>query len=181
MSKAAILLADGFEEVEAVTQIDFLRRAGVDLKVVGIGNRDITSARELRVTTDETIDNLDEEFDAVILPGGLGGAKNLSSSEDVNTFLLKMHQEGKLIAAICASPAVVLGPLGLLKDKTYTCYPGFENQVEDGIFSEDRVVIDGMLITSRAPGTAAEFAYEVIRFLQDKTAADKVHEGTLQK
>ena len=181
MSKAAILLADGFEEVEAITQIDFLRRAGIELKIVGVGNKDITSAREVRINTDETIDELDEDFDAVILPGGLGGAKNLSSNQEVLNLVKEMHDEGKYIAAICASPAVVLAPLGLLKGKTFTCFPGFENNIEDGTFSEDRVVVDGKLITSRAPGTAAEFAYEIIRHLQDKAAADKVSQSTLQK
>jgi 4-methyl-5(b-hydroxyethyl)-thiazole monophosphate biosynthesis len=179
--KAAVLLADGFEEVEAVTPIDFLRRAEIDTIIVGVSGREVAGGHNIYLTSDVSLSELDEDLDAVIIPGGMPGAENLSKSEKVVELITKMRDQGKLIAAICASPAVVLGSHGFLKDKTYTCYPGFEKDVADGTHSNDRVVIDGSLITSRGPGTAAEFAVAIIRYLRGADAAQSIHRKTLQK
>ncbi len=179
--KAAVLLADGFEEVEAVTPIDFLRRAEIDTVMVGVSGREVAGGHNIHMTTDVSLSDLDEDLDAVIIPGGMPGAENLSNSEKVVELLGKMHDKGKLIAAICASPAVVLGKHGFLKDKKYTCYPGFEKDLAEGMHSNDRVVVDGDLITSRGPGTAAEFAEAIIRYLIGDEEAETIHRKTLQK
>lgn len=181
MKKAVVLLADGFEEVEAITPIDFLRRAEIDVTVAGVTGRDVVGAHDIRVNTDITVDELIGSFDAVVIPGGKRGAENIASNADAIALIRRQLDAGRLVAAICASPGVVLGGHDLIGDRAYTCYPGFEERVSGGRFSEERVVSDGNLITSRGPGTAAEFAFEVIRALGDPAAADRVHRLTLQK
>jgi 4-methyl-5(b-hydroxyethyl)-thiazole monophosphate biosynthesis len=184
MSRAAVLLADGFEEVEAVTPIDFLRRAGVEVIVTGVTGDTVTGAREIVVRTDrgiEEVAGMTDQLDAVVLPGGMPGAENLARSEGVNKILTEMNGGGKLIAAICASPAVVLEPTGILAGKRVTCYPGFEDRFTKAAFETSRVVVDGNILTSRGPGTAAEFAVEIIRRLAGDEAAKDVYEKTLQK
>jgi len=176
--KAIILLAEGFEEVEAVTPIDYLRRAGVEVTTAAISAKlTVKSAwGGIKVTADTTLIEAAEQsgWDTVILPGGKRGAENLANSKETGVFLKKMAANGKLICAICASPAVVLAPLGLLSGKRFTCYPGFEEKVNEGEWSEDRVVIDGSLITSRSAGTAGEFAIAIIKKLLDEAAAKKI-------
>ncbi|MFW5801101.1 MAG: DJ-1 family glyoxalase III [Spirochaeta sp.] len=179
--QAVVLFADGFEEVEAVTPVDFLRRAGIETHMVGVPDRDVVGSRGIRMTTDYTLDELEGDVQAVILPGGLPGASNLAADENVRALLKNQFASGRMVAAICASPAVVLGSQGFLKGRRFTCAPGKEKDVADGEFSEDRVVIDGNLITSRGAGTAAEFAIAVIRELAGDAAAQKVHRSTLQK
>jgi 4-methyl-5(b-hydroxyethyl)-thiazole monophosphate biosynthesis len=181
MKKAAVLFADGFEEVEAITPVDFLRRAGIQVFTAGVGTREVKGSHEIRVTTDMTVDELPRDLDAVIVPGGMPGAKNVALSKKAVSIIVEASNAGKLVAAICAAPAVVLAGAGLLAGKKFTCYPGYENEVSDGAFSAERVVRDGNLITSRGPGTAAEFAIEIIRYLEGDEAAAKIRRGTIQK
>jgi 4-methyl-5(b-hydroxyethyl)-thiazole monophosphate biosynthesis len=183
--KAIVLLADGFEEVEAVTPIDYLRRAGVEVTTAAITDSLIVKGRwtGLKVTADTTLNEIAKQgtggWDAVILPGGMPGAENLAASKETGTLLKSMAAEGKLICAICASPAVVLSPLGLLKSKKFTCYPKMEEKVKDGEWSDKRVVVDGNVITSRGAGTAGEFAVAIIEKLIDKAAAQKIADAVL--
>ncbi len=180
MKRAAILLADGFEEVEALTPADFLRRAGIDVTLVGVSGPVVEGGQGIQVEADETIEEFSGSLDALILPGGKPGAVRLSASEEVVKLLRQVDNDSGYLAAICAAPAVVLGPHGFLKGKSYTCYPGFEKDVADGRFVQDRVFTDGTLITSRGPGTAAEFAVTLIEKLAGPGAARKVAQGTLQ-
>jgi 4-methyl-5(b-hydroxyethyl)-thiazole monophosphate biosynthesis len=191
--KALVLLAPGFEEVEAVTPIDYLRRAGIEVKVAavaaGIGeSRDLTGSHGIALRADTTLANLAAEaggvpalcraLDAVVLPGGMPGASNLAASGDTAALLKAMAQEGKTVAAICASPALVLAPLGLLKGRRFTCFPGMEQGLE-GLWSGDPVVVDGSLITSRGAGTAGLFAVAVITGLLGEEAGRKLAQSVL--
>jgi 4-methyl-5(b-hydroxyethyl)-thiazole monophosphate biosynthesis len=182
--KALVLLADGFEEVEAITPIDYLRRAGVEVTVSAIGENPVTGRwTGLKVLADTTLSEAKTgEWDAVILPGGMPGALNLAADKETCSLLKDLAAKNKLICAICASPAVVLAPLGLLNGKNFTCYPGMEEKVQPALlsgFCEDRVVVDGNIITSRGAGTAGEFAVAIIEELLSETAAEKIAETVL--
>jgi 4-methyl-5(b-hydroxyethyl)-thiazole monophosphate biosynthesis len=183
--KAIVLLAEGFEEVEALTPIDYLRRAGVEVTTAAIGNSLSVKGRwsGLKVTADITLAEIAKQgtggWDAVILPGGMPGAENLAASKETGALLKDMAANGKLICAICASPAVVLSPLGLIKGKKFTCYPGMEERAKDGAWTDDSVAVDGNVITSRAAGTAGKFAVAVIEKLLDKAAAKKIADAVL--
>ena len=176
---AAVFLADGFEEVEAVTPVDYLRRAGIKVTIAGVGTAAPTGSKGVRITADVEVRNLSDDFDAVILPGGMPGAVNLADSPAVESLCRKVSQRGGLVAAICAAPAVALGRFGLLEKRRFTCYPGFEKEAVNGSFSPDRVVVDGNLITSRGPGSAGEFAVEVIRYLVDDETAKQIAKDVL--
>ncbi|MBF0522753.1 MAG: DJ-1/PfpI family protein [Candidatus Omnitrophica bacterium] len=179
--KALVILAEGFEEIEAVTPIDLLKRAGVDVTTAGVGNTKIKGARvQITVLTDKKIEDVSKDFDAVILPGGMPGASNLAASKAVNEIVQDANTNGKIIAAICAAPAVVLTPLGILKNKTATCFPGMEKQFDKTtLFKEEPVVIDGNIITSRGAGTAYAFALTIVEKLVGKDIAQKVKKETV--
>ena len=177
-----IVLADGFEEIEAITPIDVLRRAGLEVIVAGVGKREITGAHEITVETDLMIEQYQGNPDAIVLPGGMPGAENLQKSEAVKDMLQKMKRSGKLIAAICASPAVVLAPNGILDGKKATCFPGYENELGPKIkFSSDRVVVDGLVVTSRGPGTAMEFSLELVSQLVSPEKAEQLAQKMVVK
>jgi 4-methyl-5(b-hydroxyethyl)-thiazole monophosphate biosynthesis len=181
--KALILLADGFEDVEAVTPIDYLRRAGIEVSTVSISESLTVTSKwgGIKMIAAVALSGIKQgaDWDAVILPGGMPGATNLAASKETGSLLKEMAAKGKLICAICAAPALVLAPLGLLSGKKFTCYPGMEENVnaaccDDGKWSEDRVVTDGNIITSRGAGTAGEFAVAIIEKLIDKDTAKKI-------
>jgi 4-methyl-5(b-hydroxyethyl)-thiazole monophosphate biosynthesis len=187
--KAAVLLAGGFEEVEAITPIDYLRRAGIEVVSAAIGESpEVIGSHGIALRADASLGELVKRagglsglcrnLDAVLLPGGMPGASNLAASAGVSTLLEAMAGDGKIVAAICASPALVLAPLGLLAGRRFTCYPGMEQGLE-GTWSEDRVVIDGNLITSRGAGTAAAFAIAIIGRLLGEAAGTKVARAVL--
>ena len=181
MKRVAVLFAEGFEEVEGLTQVDFLRRAGVEITMVGVTGEMVKGGHNITIKTDTTVDQIDPAtFDGVVLPGGMPGAENLGSSVHAQDLIRSIFQSGGLVAAICAAPAVVLEPLGILKGKKATCFPGFEGRFKQASFSEERVVQDGTVITSRGPGTAAEFAVALIAYLVDSETAEKVKNKTLQ-
>ncbi|MFH1552839.1 MAG: DJ-1 family glyoxalase III [Candidatus Omnitrophota bacterium] len=178
--KALIVLADGFEEIEAVTPMDVLRRAEVEVIVAGLDGDFITGTHGVVIKPDIHIDDCNCLPDAVVFPGGLPGAENLASSVKVKDLILKMHSEGKLIAAICASPALVLAPTGILSGKKATCYPALEkNFAPDVKFVKEEVVQDGNVITSRGPGTAFAFAVKIAENLVGRAKADMIAEQML--
>ena len=183
--KAIVLLADGFEDVEAVTPVDYLRRAGIEITLASISdNLTVTSKwGGIKVIADVLLTGLVRQnvsgWDAVILPGGMPGAANLAASKETGALLAEMAAAGKLVCAICASPALVLAPLGLIAGKKFTCYPGLEEKAADGIWSDDRTVTDGNIITSRGAGTAGEWSVEIIKNLIDEAAAKKIAETVL--
>ena len=185
--KAIVFLAEGFEEVEAVTPIDYLRRAGVEVAVVSVGAAaQVPGSHGIRVNADSVLSALEQQggldsaaWDAVVLPGGGKGADNLAASAAVGGFVTAMDRAGKLVCAICASPAVVLAPLGLLEGREFTCFPGMEERVSGAFWKESRVVIDGSLVTSRGAGTAGEFAVAIIGKLLGRAEGEKVARAVL--
>jgi 4-methyl-5(b-hydroxyethyl)-thiazole monophosphate biosynthesis len=185
--KVIVLLADGFEEVEAVSPIDYLRRAGLDLTTAAVGkSKLVTGSHGIPLSADALLSELADQgaWDAVVLPGGMPGASNLAASALTTKFLKEMAAAGKTVAAICASPALVLAPLGLLAGRAFTCFPGMEKQVDPslnpgGRWSEDRVVIDGNIVTSRGAGTAGIFATSLIGLLLGKAEGEKIAQTVL--
>jgi 4-methyl-5(b-hydroxyethyl)-thiazole monophosphate biosynthesis len=185
--RAIVLLAEGFEEVEAVTPIDYLRRAGVEVTTVSIGRAELVlGSHGIPVTADVVLSALERQgradpanWDAVILPGGGKGAENLAASAGTGGFVDAMAREGKLVCAICAAPAVVLAPLGLLTGRDFTCFPGMEGRVSGASWKESRVVVDGSLVTSRGAGTAGEFAVAIIGKLLGDAAGERVAKSVL--
>ena len=181
MKSAVILLAQGFEEVEAVTPIDFLRRAGIQVKTLAVGGqRMVEGGHSIVIRADGLIEDFTGIADIVVLPGGGIGSQNLAGSKVVAELILSFQAQGRLVSAICAAPAVVLFPLGLLEGRRFTCYPGMEAQVSAAQFSPERVVRDGQLITSRGAGTAAEFSLAIIASLLGEAAAQEIHRSTVQ-
>jgi 4-methyl-5(b-hydroxyethyl)-thiazole monophosphate biosynthesis len=167
MSKKVLVpVADGTEELEAVAIIDCLRRAGADLKVASVQNLQITTSRKIKITADCLLkDCVNETFDLIALPGGLPGAEHLRDCKDLIEMLKKQKDAGRLYAAICAVPAIVLEHHGLLAGKKATCYPSFADKLKDKFVAGQSVVVDGNCITSQGPGTALEFALKLVEVL----------------
>lgn len=173
--KALLVLADGFEEIEASGPMDILRRAEIELTVAGLLTQEVKGAHGIKIFADRTLDKIDAEYDAIIFPGGLPGAENLAASEKVKMLIKNMHERGKIIAAICASPAFVLGPTGILKGRQVTGYPGTEGKFgKDTQVSEEGVVVDGNIITAKGPGFALAFGLKIVEVLVGKEKADSV-------
>ena len=163
----AVLLADGFEEIEALTPVDMLRRAGADVVTVGISSDVATGSHGIKVVCDKTAAETDPEtVDAVIFPGGMPGALNLDASPYTDRVISAVMKKGGRIAAICASP-LILGRRGLLEGKRATCYPGFESELKGAIPTGNAVETDGNITTGRSMGTALEFAKELTALLCD--------------
>lgn len=182
MKRVAVLLATGFEEVEAITPIDFLRRAGVEVVVTGIGSSVVQGANSVRIQTDTTIENLKGDLDGIVIPGGMPGSSNVAESKEASALIKRLNRDGKLVAAICAAPAVVLSPLGILDGKKATCYPGMDQGFSASvIFDDHRVVADGNIITSKGPGTAGEFALALVQYLEGSEKAKQIFSDTIQK
>ncbi len=181
MAKTAIvLLAEGFEEIEALAPVDVLRRAGIRVTIAGVDASTVKSSRGVSVGTDMLLDQVIELSDAVIVPGGMPGSTNLARSEKVSEFLKKMNESRKLIAAICAAPAVVLAPLGILDGKKATCYPGCEADFTPGTrYSAESVVTDGNVITSQGPGTALAFSLAIVEALAGTAMVKTLREKML--
>jgi len=163
MAKVCIPLATGFEDIEAITLIDVIRRGGIEVVTAGVGREIIESAHNVRVIADTTIDKVSaDEFDLVVLPGGLPGATNLAKSEEVKNLLRAMDEKGKYVGAICAAP-IALKEAGVLKD-TYTAYPGWESNIrKEGYISDQKVVEDKNVLTSKGPATAICFGLEIVK------------------
>lgn len=181
MENVWVLLAEGFEEIEAITAIDILRRAELDVCIVGVTGPKVAGSHGISVDTDAVIGDVTGVPNAIVIPGGMPGAQNISNSAAAVALIKQTAQSGGLVAAICAAPAVVLAPHGLISGKRATCYPGFEGRFTDTIFSEERVVIDGNCVTSRGPGTAAEFALAIVERMKDSQTAEKLRIATLQR
>ncbi len=181
MAEALVLVADGSEEIEAVTPGDVLVRAGVGVTCAGVGGTALRGSRGLPLGADVEVGAVAGRlFDAVVLPGGAAGAERLAASEEVSRIVRAHRDAGRVIAAICAAPAVVLAPLGVLDGKRATCYPGFEAQFPAGVRHEPGdVVVDGTLITSRGPGTALAFSLELAAVLAGRETADRVRSAML--
>jgi len=176
--KTAVILADGFEEIEAVTIIDLLRRAGITVAVLGLDSVDVRGSHEIYVIADAVVEDFKDPVDALILPGGTPGTGNLAQSDRVLALVKETFGKGKLCAALCAAPTV-LAKAGVLAGKKATCYPGLEDRLEGAQFVSDAVVTDGNVITSRGAGTAIAFALAVVAYLTDENRARTVADNIL--
>jgi 4-methyl-5(b-hydroxyethyl)-thiazole monophosphate biosynthesis len=155
-------LAEGFEEIEAIAVIDILRRANIKVDVVGVEDEVVAGRNGIKVLCDKIITDVKpEDYDGIILPGGNPGYKNLENNQQVINIIKSLNSRGKLVAAICASPTI-LEKIGILEDKKATCYPTMKDRIKN--FVNERVVVDKNIITSQGPGTAIEFALEIVRF-----------------
>ncbi|MBN2712773.1 MAG: DJ-1/PfpI family protein [Planctomycetes bacterium] len=164
--RAIVVLAAGFEEIEALVQIDLLRRAGVELTVAGLGSKSITASHAVTVMADVEISAVDFVPEMIVLPGGMPGSKNLGESEAVRELVMKVNAAGGICAAICAAPALTFAKWGLLDGRKATCYPSFEEHFPaSATHSEDKVVVDGNIITSRGVGTAIDFGLMLVEQL----------------
>lgn len=173
MKKAAVLLAEGFEEGEALTIADILRRAHIQADLVSIAGDQVTGAHNITVVADLPLPQSLLAYDMVVLPGGLPGASNLQADDRVIKAVREMDAEGKFVAAVCAAP-IVLGRAGLLDNRSFTAYPGYEEKIDTtGRYGEDLVVRDGNIITSRGPATAYAFAYALVDALGGDSLAVK--------
>ncbi len=208
MSKIAVFLAPGFEEIEALTSVDYLRRAGqevVTVSVPGVDSSEITSvvqgAHGISVVTDQVLKDFADESeeslpDAVFFPGGLPGATNLAACEYLIDLIQFMEESGKIVAAMCASPAIVLSKSGVLAGRKWTCYPKMNENLSEYCGSAEKAaeltkgssvvedvpfVFDKNVLTGRGPGTAEQFAMEFVRILAGEATAKKVHDGSCQR
>lgn len=171
-----VFLAKGFEEVEALTPVDFLRRAGIEVTAVGVGGEYVEGAHGITVKADVSeaaVSCENAEIDMVVLPGGMPGTLNLKASETVNAFIDKAVSEGAYVAAICAAPSI-LGEKGILKGKMAVCYPGFEDKLAGAMVFNAGVICDGNIITANAAGAAVDFAAQLISALKGDDAAEAV-------
>ena len=181
MAKVYVFLADGFEDIEALIPIDVLRRGGVDVITVSTTEDLILiveSAHGVGIRADQMFTACDfSDADLLMLPGGMPGASNLFGHEGVCQALKLQAAAGKKIAAICASPAVVLAQLGLLDGKKATCYPGFEKLFETADYTGELVTVDGNITTGEGPAAAFPYAYTILADLTDQATADQIAEG----
>jgi len=168
-------IADGTEELEAVTLIDVLRRAGARVTVASVGERQVTASRGVKLVADCLMGEcLRQRYDLIALPGGMPGAEHLRDSEPLRELLERQAREERWLAAICAAPAVVLAHHGLLGARRATGHPAFVDSLPDRSAVDERVVVDGHLITSRGPGTALEFALRLVVVLYGREHAESV-------
>jgi len=176
MSKTVLVpIADGSEEIEAVCIIDVLRRAGAQVTVASVDGLQVTASRGVKLVADTLIaDCAAETYDLIVLPGGMPGAEHLRDSVALTQLLRQQQTAGRLYAAICAAPVVVLKHHGLLERRPATAHPSCSQQLENQSAVDERVVVDGTCVTSRAPGTAIEFALQLVEMLFDKARAQKV-------
>ncbi len=210
MKNALVFLADGFEEIEALTPVDYLRRSHqVEVTTVAVPSSTmndpyiVIGSHKIPVIADMNFDEFKANFatdadlpDLIFFPGGMTGSANLAANKEITAYIKKCSAAGKFVSAICAAPAVVLAKSGVLKGRKWTCYPDMEKNVEQYCAGEASVsdvmegsvhcsekpfVTDGNIITSRGAGTAEQFAMELVRLLTDSETAEKIHSGTVQR
>lgn len=178
MAKVYEFIADGTEEIEALTVVDVLRRAGVEILTVSINDtEEVTMSHGVRMLCDTTIANADfSDADMLLLPGGMPGSTNLNDCAAVRDAVAGMAEQGKKIGAICAAP-MVLGGLGLLQGKRATCYPGCEGNMPGAIYTQELYTIDGNIITGKGPAATLPYAYAVLEMLGKAKEAEALREG----
>lgn len=169
-----MFLADGFEEVEALTVVDLLRRAEIEIKTVSVmGRQKVVSSHKVEIMADILFEDIADDAQMLILPGGIPGTPNLAAHEGLDRLIRKSAEKKIYLAAICAAPTVY-GGKGLLTDKKATCYPGMEAELQCAEVSYDNVVVDGNFITSRGLGTAIDFGLKLVEILKGKELADAI-------
>ena len=165
MKKVAVMLADGFEEIEALTVVDIVRRADITCDMVSISGEEVKGAHGIVTKADKLISDAIKEYDAIVLPGGMPGAANLRDNNKVIGLVKYFNENNKIVAAICAAP-IILGKAEVVEGRNVTSYPGFEDELSKGNYLEEHVVVDGNIITSRGPATAMLFAYKILELLE---------------
>jgi 4-methyl-5(b-hydroxyethyl)-thiazole monophosphate biosynthesis len=179
MKRICVPLADGFEEIEAVTMMDVFRRAGFSVMSCGVSGTKIRGSHDITVDADITLDAaLEKAWDLVVLPGGMPGATNLRDDARIGQLLEKVSASGGYVGAICAAP-IALAHFGFLAGKKATSYPSFAGQMPGAEYREERVVFDGTILTSRGPGTAMEFALAITELLAGRARADELRKQML--
>lgn len=180
MKKAAIFLANGFEEIEALGTIDILRRAQIEVKSISISDdKKVTGAHNIEVMADSLFSETDfSDIDVLVLPGGMPGAKNLNEHEELKKLLEEFNSKEKTIAAICAAP-MVLGGLNILNGKKATVYPGFEPELIGAKITEEKITVDENIITGKGPGLVFHFALELVEKIAGMNVRKEVQNGLL--
>lgn len=195
MKTAAVFFADGFEEIEGLTPVDYLRRAGVEVFTVSIPSPTmndkyiVTGAHKIPIITDLTFDEYIADFgkdfpDCIVCPGGSTGADNLAAFGPLLEHLENCWDKGKLVTALCASPAVVLGKTKIPDGKKWTCYPGMESCAKTEYlngYSNEVFVTDGNLVTGRGPGASEQFSMEIVKILCGEETYSKIRSGSQQR
>jgi 4-methyl-5(b-hydroxyethyl)-thiazole monophosphate biosynthesis len=180
MAKALVLMAEGFEEIELTSIVDILRRGGVTVTIAGLKDGLITGSRGIKMQPDVTLDGIKEMYDIIILPGGSPGYVNLGNDRRVIDLVKRYNAEGKIVAAICAGPSVLV-KAGILGGKKVTIFKGMENELKNAVYVDKTVVVDGNILTSQGPGTAMEFAIELLKRLTGEKKALEVQEKLLYR
>jgi 4-methyl-5(b-hydroxyethyl)-thiazole monophosphate biosynthesis len=181
MKTVVVLLAPGFEEIETITVVDILRRAGARVTLAGTEEGPLKGSRGILVLPDDQLDNvLEKDFDLIVLPGGQPGTDNLRKDARVAQFLKKMDGLSKNIAAICAAPLVLMDA-GILVNRYITSHPSVQNDLQGITYMDDRVVTDGHIVTSKSPGTAMEFSLKLVEILFGRERMVIVNKGVLAK
>ena len=176
-----MFLAEGFEEVEALAPLDLIRRAGLEIKTVGVGSKTVVGSHGIPVVADITENEFsDNAPDMVILPGGMPGTKNLDASKAVHKAIADAVKNDAYVCAICAAP-MILGKIGLLRGKNAVCYPGFEEYLDGSTLPDKKVVCDGKVITAKGMGAAIEFGLAIVSALKDEKTADDLATATIFK
>jgi 4-methyl-5(b-hydroxyethyl)-thiazole monophosphate biosynthesis len=180
MKKVLIHFANGFEEIEAITPVDVLRRAGCEVVTVSItGNHEVEGAHGLKILTDKLFVESDyDHADLILLPGGQPGSDNLNKHEGLKKQIIAFHRQGKMVTAICAAP-LVLGSTGILKGRKATCYPGVEPQLTGATCTGNDVEIDGNIITGKGPGVALKFSLILVEKLVNHQKADELRKAMI--
>ncbi|WP_297089895.1 DJ-1 family glyoxalase III [uncultured Draconibacterium sp.] len=175
MKKIAVHLAEGFEEIEAISIIDVLRRADLDIEIVSMNKTmEVTGSHQITVKADTLFEDLDyDNIDMIVLPGGMPGAANLKAHSGLREQILNFNDMKKPLAAICAAP-MVFGNLGLLKEKQATCYPGFEDELHGAIITGEAVEEAGNIITGKGAGVAIDFALKIVEKFKGKEVANEL-------
>ena len=175
MSKVALMVADGLEEIEGLTVADICRRAGLEIDLVSnTDSLDIMSSHQIAFKADKAFHQTDlSEYDCIVLPGGMKGHKNLEANSELQTAIRNFVAEGKYVAAICAAPTI-LGRMGILKGRTATCYPGMEDALEGATLGTHSVEVDGTVITSRGMGTTIDFALKIVEIFMGAQTAERI-------
>ena len=178
MKKVLVLLANGFEDIEAITVIDLLRRAEIIVDVKSISNNIITSGSTIKYNIESNINDVSSsDYDMLFLPGG-AGVKELDNSLKVKEIINDFIRLNKFVSAICAAP-LILGKMGILENKRFTCYPSFERFSENGIYTRNGVEVDGLIVTGRGIAYVFDFAFTLIELLEGKSKVDTVKTSTL--
>lgn len=178
--KVAVLLANGFETLEGLTVVDILRRAEVECNTFALEGDKATTSHNINIETDKNImDKEINDYDFLVLPGGMPGATNLRDNERVIELVKEFNDKKKWICAICAGP-IALGRAGVIEGKNVTCYPGFEDQLGNCNYKDDLVVVDDNIITGKGPAAAIPFAFEILSKISEEKA-DKIRKAMLFK